>query len=543
MQFHAIWLAIAGLQSSHWEGTRGIPKHKSGGSPRTDVSRPMGQSTGDETSRCSSRLDSIMTSSAITPSTTPTKQADRSISHSPSSNTCRDNPWNKKYILTLDGGGVRGLSTLYIIQQLMVLCSSFEQSQDPLVQSSFHPRQFEEGQGSNVGNENSGSTKFLPVHYFDYVAGTSTGGLIAIMLSRLRMNIDDCIREYQDFGEKIFGQPRKLSMRGPIPWNREKYDHRKLEEVIKDVVKRRDWKQDQFTDSVFYSNPERCRTIVFAVRENASANAPYLFRTYEHLKSQSNSCEELNPGRPHYIPIWQIARATTAAPTYFKPSQINKERFVDGGYGYNNPTLRAFSEVEQVHGEGTTALILSIGTGRPTKVAPIARKDSGLINRYRQMIKYTAATTTDSEPIHEHVKGLTSGRCTYERLNVDGGLGDINLGEWRIHNKKNMTLETIREQTLAYLDQPEVSIRMEKVAKMLVKNRQERSRTPRWDIVATGHRYHCPEGCDKEMIFTREDDLRAHLCGAHGFSSTPRDSDEWIRLEKAINTGRILHAD
>lgn len=82
------------------------------------------------------------------------------------------------------------------------------------------------------------------------------------MLSRLRMNSDDCIQEYESLGENIFGQPRKLSMRGPIPWNREKYDHRKLEESIKDVVKRRDWKEDQIADSMYPSNKDRCRTYV-----------------------------------------------------------------------------------------------------------------------------------------------------------------------------------------------------------------------------------------------------------------------------------------
>lgn len=181
-----------------------------------------------------------------------------------------------------------------------------------------------------------------------------------------------------------------------------------------------------------------------------------------------------------------MARATTAAPTYFKATQINDERFVDGGYGHNNPTSRTFKEIEQIHGEGTIALTISIGTGRPTKISPIAKKNSGLIKRYRQMIKYIVATTTDSERVHEHVKSMTSGRCTYERLNVDGGPGGINIGEWRVHKKENMTLKTIREQTSAYLEQSEVRIRVEKIAKMLVRNRQERSRTPRWDIVATG---------------------------------------------------------
>jgi predicted transcriptional regulator len=49
-------------------------------------------------------------------------------------------------------------------------------------------------------------------------------------------------------------------MRGPLLWNQEKYDHRKLEEAIKDVVKRRHWKVDQITDSMYPSNPDRCRT-------------------------------------------------------------------------------------------------------------------------------------------------------------------------------------------------------------------------------------------------------------------------------------------
>ncbi|KAI9649163.1 hypothetical protein NHQ30_001730 [Ciborinia camelliae] len=511
-----------------------------------EVPRPRRQSTSDANSRGSSSSTSIMassfTTSNTTPNTTSTKQANGSLNHSSSSSTGRGgstglaDPWNKKFVLTLDGGGVRGLSTLLIIQYLMMLCNSFEQGQDPPVKSSFHPLPFQEGQGSNV-NKKSRSAQFLPVHYFDYIAGTSTGGLIAIMLSRLRMNIDDCIQEYENLGQRIFGQPRKFSMRGPIPWNQEKYDHHKLEEVVKDVVRRRDWKQDQVTDTVYPSNPDRCRTIVLAVRENNSANAPYLFRTYEHPKSSVDNPQELNPGLPLQIPIWQVARATTAAPTYFKPFKLGDERFVDGGFGYNNPTQRTFFEIEQVHGKGTVALALSIGTGRPTKVQPIARQKSGLIGHYRQMIKYTAAITTDSENTHENVKALLAAeKCPYERFNVDGKLGDINLGEWRINGTENMTLKMIRNQTQAYLNLPGVRKRMEKVARMLVKNRQERSKTSEWGVVATGHRYQCPKQCDKKTIFTREGDLRAHLCEIHGFP-------EGCELEKAIRDGRILHAD
>ncbi|KAF7902183.1 uncharacterized protein EAF01_007481 [Botrytis porri] len=416
-----------------------------------DVPRLQRLSVSDGNSHSSSHS---MASTRFNPGATPTNQASRSMNHSPSDSTGRngstDNPRNRKYVLTLDGGGVRGLSSLLIIQHLMVLCNSFEQSQDQLVKSSFHSLPFQQRQESIADSRKSRSIHFLPVYYFDYIAGPSTGGLSAIMLSRLRMNSDDCIPEYENLGEKIFGQPRKLSMR------------------------------------------------------------------------DFNYSEELDPGLPLHIPIWQVARASTAAPTYLKPFQLLNERFVDRGYGHNNPTSRTFAAVEQVHGKGTVALTLSIGTARPAKVQPIARHNSGLISRYRQMIKYTAATTTDSEHTYEYVKTLTADQCTYERFNVEGGLGDIDLGEWRVHGNGNITLKKIREQTHVYLNQSEVRRRMEKVARMLIS---------------------LPQCCNEETIFTREEDIKTHLCETYGFSSAPRESAEELRLKKAIRDGRILHAD
>ncbi|KAF7853606.1 uncharacterized protein EAF02_011911 [Botrytis sinoallii] len=119
----------------------------------------------------------------------------------------------------------------------------------------------------------------------------------------------------------------------------------------------------------------------------------------------------------------------------------------------------------------------------------------------------------------------------------------MDLGEWRIHGNENITLKRIRKQTHVYLNQSEVRRRMEKVAKILVRNRQERSRTEKWDVVATGHRFHCPRCRNEETIFTREEYFKTHLCEAHEFSSTPKESVEERRLKKAIRDGRILHAD
>ena len=55
------------------------------------------------------------------------------------------------------------------------------------------------------------------------------------MLSRFRMSVDDCIKEYKMLGARVFGNPRPLA-KGAILWH--KFDHRTLEAVIKDVTER-----------------------------------------------------------------------------------------------------------------------------------------------------------------------------------------------------------------------------------------------------------------------------------------------------------------
>ena len=74
----------------------------------------------------------------------------------------RENPLR---ILSLDGGGVRGISTLYILKDLM--------------------RQIAREYAAN--NPGIPDISPLPCEYFDLICGTSTGGLIALMLGRLRM--------------------------------------------------------------------------------------------------------------------------------------------------------------------------------------------------------------------------------------------------------------------------------------------------------------------------------------------------------------------
>ena len=97
----------------------------------------------------------------------------------------------------------------------------------------------------------------------------------------------------------------------------------------------------------------------------------YLLRTYNHVYTSITPefVTEYNVGAEK-LRIWQVTRATSAAPFYFKAliADIENEtkEFKDGGIRENNPSGAAWSEFMSLYGAGQEpALLLSVGTGRP----------------------------------------------------------------------------------------------------------------------------------------------------------------------------------
>ena len=78
----------------------------------------------------------------------------------------------------------------------------------------------------------------------------------------------------------------------------------------------------------------------------------YVLRSYRHPKPNTSSLIERNPGKNDNYPISQVARATTAAPFYFKAAKVGKGdqalELIDGGFGANNPSEEAYDEVKQM---------------------------------------------------------------------------------------------------------------------------------------------------------------------------------------------------
>ena len=111
-------------------------------------------------------------------------------------------PRDNLRLLALDGGGVRGLSSLMILQQLMMT-----------VDSESPPK---------------------PCEYFDMIGGTSTGGLIAVMLGRLRMTVDDCINAYTSLSDKVFEKKsHRVNIKGKLQG---RFDAAELERAVKKIL-------------------------------------------------------------------------------------------------------------------------------------------------------------------------------------------------------------------------------------------------------------------------------------------------------------------
>ena len=115
-------------------------------------------------------------------------------------------------ILTLDGGGVRGLSSLIILKRLM----KYVNEQEDLQPGGLTPRDI-----------------------FSLVAGTSTGGLSALMLGRFGMSVDDCIAQYPKFSEEIFGHYSKRG-RWSLGILKDRYDGNRLRNSVRQLAARKD---------------------------------------------------------------------------------------------------------------------------------------------------------------------------------------------------------------------------------------------------------------------------------------------------------------
>lgn len=115
-------------------------------------------------------------------------------------------------ILSLDGGGIKGYTTLLILRRIMRTLSQ------------------------EAGDANG---EIRPCDVFDLIIGTSTGGLIAVMLGRLRMAVDQCITAYEKVGGRVFRRATPFGSFGKVvrgATSSALYSIDMLQEEIRDIL-------------------------------------------------------------------------------------------------------------------------------------------------------------------------------------------------------------------------------------------------------------------------------------------------------------------
>jgi len=169
---------------------------------------------------------------------------------------------------------------------------------------------------------------------------------------------------------------------------------------------------------------------------NMNANIPTLFRTYESHETHS-ACK-----------IWEAARATSAAPTFFKWIEIGRAQpFIDGGLGRNNPSRVILDEANSLFGARHIGCLLSVGTGQ---VETTAIRKPGQFQQLisTEIVDALKAIATDCEDTHESMLRLFAKLpTTYFRLNVEQGMQSINISKWdRLRNVEAHTMQYLRKK-------------------------------------------------------------------------------------------------
>ena len=270
---------------------------------------------------------------------------------------------------------------------------------------------------------------------------------------------------------------------------------------------------------------------------------PYLFRSYRHPKSVQGTYDvlERNPDVLDEYQIWQVGRATAAAPTYFKAVKLEEEddktEYIDGGFGANNPTEEAYRSVKQLKHNDPRAVqvLVSIGTGKNLETDP---NPSAGYSLYLLYMNAAAKWATQSEATHHNVADATNGMVDYFRLNVEHGLGKMKLDAWK-GKRGSKTLGLIRTKTQEYLESPDGKQYVSGAARRLVEVRQSRSTwrldPDHWERFCHGVEYACRVSqCSWGERRWERQGLRRHLEEVHPSHCNAN------RLESLLDAGRCF---
>ncbi|XP_077567480.1 calcium-independent phospholipase A2-gamma-like [Stigmatopora nigra] len=326
-------------------------------------------------------------------------------------------------ILSIDGGGLRGILALQTLHKLECLTGK-------------------------------------PIHkLFDYICGVSTGAILGFMLGIFQLPPGDCDDLYRKLGSDVFKQ-NVIVGTVKMGWSHAFYDSEAWEAMLKE-------KMGSHLLVETSRNPD-CPKVaaVSAIVNRGTPLKAYVFRNYNLL-----------PGvRSHYLggcqhQLWQAIRATSAAPGYFQEFPLGSDLHQDGGLLINNPTALAIHESKCLWPKAPLDCVVSVGTGRLETAAAKASGGATSYTSLKTKITNVISSATDTEEVHAMLDGFLPADA-YFRFNPHLS-EDISIDD-----NRQEKLNLLRAEGLRYLDRNEEKLR--KAARILTTEKSSAQKFSDW---------------------------------------------------------------
>ncbi|KAM6203190.1 calcium-independent phospholipase A2-gamma [Rhynchocyon petersi] len=309
-------------------------------------------------------------------------------------------------ILTIDGGGTRGVVTIQTLRKLVELTQK-------------------------------------PVHQlFDYICGVSTGAVLAFMLGLFHMPLDECEELYRKLGSDVFSQ-NVIVGTVKMSWSHAFYDSQTWEKILKDRMG-----SSLMIETARNPTCPKVAAVSTVVNKGVTPKA-FVFRNYGHFPGVNS----------HYLggcqyKLWQAIRASSAAPGYFAEYALGNDLHHDGGLLLNNPSALAMHECKCLWPDVPLECIVSLGTGRYESDA----KDTVMHTSLKAKLSHVINSATDTEEVHIMLDGLLP-PDTYFRFNP------VMCENIPLDESRNEKLDQLQLEGLRYIERNEE--KMKKVARIL----------------------------------------------------------------------------
>lgn len=340
---------------------------------------------------------------------------------------------SKVKILSIDGGGIRGIFPAVILDFIET------EYQRKMRKKHKNRKQY------HIGD------------IFDFLAGTSTGGILSCLYllpntrKRPKFSSKEIVNFYLQNGGDIFSNTifNKIWRLGGL--SDEKYDVSNLEQLL----------TDNFEDVKFSQLLKPCLIPAYDIEKRQAV-----------LFTSHNATDE----RKDFF-VKDVARATSAAPTYFEPANITslngtKFSLIDGGLYANNPTLCAYSEAKKIdfatllkredkptNPNAENMVIVSIGTGAvkdPYKYEDM--KDAGSINWIKPIIDILMSSNSETNAYHvkkifkeiEQKNKYFDSNCYKQFFRIET---DLFKASPSMDDASEKNLKALQQEGLRYIDE------------------------------------------------------------------------------------------